>query len=232
MKDILASKKSCYVGSAAEWRRFISAWKLHVPSDYQEYSIVKSIDFHPVNDISRRISAQEKKLGVRFPKSLKDFLCVGEFRKMEAERNGFLNIEEIDWLKNVDEDYYNIMRDACPDDDDSSFKEDQYFKYGKEFFLDANPLPVLLPGAEKYLLVVAKIAVSDYLFLNTQFKSLDGEFEAVYLMPSLLYRYPNFAEMLRQYAAADCGLLDAISPCELEKIDWIGNGLIADPWWN
>jgi len=225
MTDLLSLRNSCYVGNEAAWSRFISAWKQHVPSEHKEYSIVNSIDLCFSESIGDLICMQEKKLGIAFPQSLKDFLGIGKFRNLEIEGEGFLNAAEVGWLKDIDRDYFDLLGDFSDDD----VLAENYFKYGR------SPLfTELLPGTEEHLLVIAKLSVSEYFLLNMQFKSMDGEYEVVYLTPSDRIRYPNFAEMMRQYSVVDCHFVNDIGPQSvkmLSEIEWIGNSLIFNPWW-
>jgi len=231
MKNALLGKRSCYIGNPSEWKNFIKMWKEKIPFEHSEYSIVRDISFGDLVDVEDQIFDAQKRLGILFPESYKDFLRMIEFPPSPHPSNGdffdfsgFLNISDIDWMRSVDGDYLNIIHGF-----EFHENEEEYFKYGVDLFFDH-----LSAGFGDFLIVVAKIDVSEYLLLNTKFHSSDGEFEAAYLTPSSIIRYPNFAEMMRQFAAIDCSLVENIGPASqisLDEIDWIGGKLISNPWW-
>jgi len=231
VRNLLIGKRSCYAGNPGEWRIFIKNWKEKIPLEHSDYSIVKDISFNDLANFDEKIIDAEKRLGILLPDSYKDFLRAitippGLHPSNEDffDFSGFLNVNYIDWMGGIDGDYFNVIQGF-----DFHENEGEYFSYGVDFSFDH-----LSTGFGDFLMVIAKIDVSEYLLLNTKFHSSDGEFEAAYLTPSSIVRYPNFAEMMRQFAAIDCSLVDNIGPASqisLNKIDWIGGKLISDPWW-
>jgi len=233
MKNILFNKKSCYTGTAGEWKNFLGEWKKSISPDRVEYSITKNISLDHIEDVEDCMFHTERRLGILLPESYKDFLRsisinnAGGLMGDIFDFMGFIGCKDVGWMKNIDCDYFEILRNAAPMDFDVD--DGEYFKYGTDFCFDN-----LNPRGEEFLLIIGKNSASEYLLLNAEFCSSDGEFEAAYLTPSSIVRYPNFAEMMRQFAAIDCSLVDNIGPASqisLNKIDWIGGKLISDPWW-
>lgn len=146
----------------------------------------------------------EKRLGVKLPQSYKDFLMVcnpgrGWLKnRQDAGDSYMLPLSEIDFLKNLEKELYEI---ALTDGFDSS--DEDYFKY----------YPRQQGGSDKgsfydKLIVVGRNSENDLVILNPYVRTLDGELETTFLSHGSIRRATSFAAMMKNiylYEVGDFG---------------------------
>ncbi|MFZ6643540.1 SMI1/KNR4 family protein [Undibacterium sp. TC4M20W] len=182
------------------WENFLGCWDSEISAIEKKENKVqahlwKKAQRLPVDSID----ALEKRLQSKLPQSYKDFLIVsnGQFRTLQSppwNSTGadFHSIDKVDLFANSSNRTYKIWVTANEDD---KIPDEEYFVYGKE-----QSAPHMRP---RYLNEAIEVShfpamVEEFILLNPNVKTRDGELETWWLSPRHpgALRYKTFADFM------------------------------------
>lgn len=178
----------------------------------------------------------EKRLGIRLPKSYRDFLAVYSTRLKGAQSaddrrfpTGLYAPEDVRWLKDVDPQLIRIYQQVAAQNG-GRVSDTDYYRYG----VDQDSAP----GRPEYLdraIVLGKHGrdSEEYILMYPDSQTKDGEYEVALLWHAGEFRAPSFAEAMRQLYFMDTQNPDRVAPYAQSRL----RGSCADAlplhevWW-
>ena len=182
---------SGYDARRSDWRAFLHAW-FGYPKKYPGTTIFNVLDMRRGTS-DDEIAALQQRLNLPHrPPSYVDFLhCVRiDAARCEAEDYGLEPLENIDYFPSIDPELFKFFQNEAPEDS----PDEKYFVYGKE--QDNAQFKDSLWGG---MVVLGTLFPNDYLLLNTQVQTKDGEFECILYSYTSSFRTLSFAAMMRAW---------------------------------
>lgn len=228
-------KHSGYVGNVADWKRFLSCWQDHYapPDDLDAASLlqgkVRSGKVHEAQ-ILVELDAAEKRLGIKLPKSYRDFMLAfspvprPESREIDNHL-GLFPVSQIGFLEDLTP-HNAVIAEENP----VEASDEKYFIYGADqdyIFIRSSYL--------RKSILIGKYGegMFERIVLYPQVTTKDGEMEAAIGFHTGQFRAPSFAEMMRQLSYSEQRFPDAMPPYAQDRL----HGMCADHlpmkdvWW-
>jgi hypothetical protein len=208
------ARPSGYAAQPGDWKRFLGCWRdgFAALPDHDLKSALQG-QLRPDDADQARVRAEldaaEKRLGVRLPRSYRDFmLAFAAAQRPAAEAldnyTGLLPPNQIGFVRDLAP--YSVQLAA--ENPWESF-DSQYLVYG-EGQDDASYRSSYVPLA----IFIGKYgeAMFEDLVLYPQLVTEDGEMEAAMGFHAGQFRAPSFAELMRQLSLLELGHVDSVPP--------------------
>lgn len=182
------------------WENFLNCWDSEIAAIRKKNNETHLAMWKKAQRQSiDKIEALEKKLQTRLPQSYKDFLTVsnGQFQTLQtpswnATGSDFYSIDKVDlFAKSASRSLKNWINSY----DGTEVSDEEYFVYGKE-----QSAPHIRP---RYLNEAIEVSyfpamVEEFILLNPNVKTRDGELETWWLSPRHpgANRYKTFADFM------------------------------------
>lgn len=206
----LAQRDSAYTGSPADWRTFLQCWQ-----QANNASVLAEGTLKAAPGDETAVAALERRLGVRLPKSYRDFLAVYRTRLSGVRSSDGLHYprglyapEAVKLLKDIDPELIRIYQQVAAqngghvsDADYYRYGVDQDSIYGRAEYLD-RAIVLGKHGSDSY----------EYILMYPDSATQDGEYEVALLWHAGEFRTPSFAEGMRQLYFMDTQNPDSVAP--------------------
>lgn len=197
---------SGYDSAASDWKAFLQAWR-DAPKKYPGTSIFNVLDVQRGTP-DEEIAALQQRLNLpHLPPSYVDFLRTVRIdaARWETEDYGLYPLGKIDYFPRIDPELFKFFQNEAPEDS----PDDKYFVYGVG--QDNAQFKDSLWGG---MIVLGTLFPNDYLLLNTQVQTKDGEFECILYSNYASFRTLSFAAMMRAWCVYECQDVDGYPPYE------------------
>jgi hypothetical protein len=215
----LLDVSSCYAGSVSSWHAFLRCWAKAEADNPLSSAGLPLIPSPPDFDtdastIDFEISMTETRLGIKLPRSYKDFLTAMRPKTLSKLPHGdgdrligFFSPRQIDFGRVK----VNALIQDITDQSVSTWRPEDYFVFGIE-------LEDSLMSSENLMasIVVGKWDTAEWalVLLFPMHVTADGEYEAGFINHAGLYRAPCFAELIRQLSSGSwCAQNDMVGTC-------------------
>ena len=180
---------SGYDPAASNWKAFLQAWR-DAPKKYPGASIFNVLDLQQGTPEADIAALQERLRLPSLPPSYVDFLRAArvDAARWEMEDYGLFPLGKIDYFPKIDPELFKFFQDEAPEDSPDS----RYFVYGVE--QDNATFKDSLWGG---MIVIGTFFSNDYILLNSQVQTKDGEFECIWHGHGCAFRTLSFAAMMR-----------------------------------
>lgn len=232
----VSSRNSGYTAEVADWKRFLACWRdgFVAPRDTTLASMLQG-EIRPEEAADdRKVIAEldnvEKRLGVKLPKSYRDFAVAFAAANRPAQASidaygAIFPVSQIGFVRDLSPMSVAIMQEYPVETPDS-----QYFLYGTE----QNEIY----GRTSYYkdaILIGKYGSSSFeeILLYPQVLSQDGEMEAGINFHAGSFRATSFAELMRQLGFREVFFPPSMPPYSQEKLRGTCAHLLPlrDVWW-
>jgi len=212
----LAQRASAHAGSSTDWARFLRCWQQANPARSAESgSVLVAATVQPAPGDEVAAKALEQRLGVRLPKSYRDFLAVYRTRLAALRTSDGLHYprglyapEDVKLLKDLDPELIRIYQQVAAqngghvsDADYYRYGVDQDSIYGRAEYLD-RAIVLGKHGSDSY----------EYILMYPDSQTQDGEYEVALIWHAGEFRAPSFAEAMRQLYFMGTQNPDGVAP--------------------